>query len=324
MVTIYIFEKICQILYLIEIKLLKIIFYLIKWFIKGLIEIIITIPKYFIKGLIFIFKEKWKKEKFNKIIFILSIIVYLICIFIISRWIAQNIKLNYLSKDINTSTEIIEKEEENIIDESNKVISNEYVSFNLSNTNFIESDISDLKEKNSDVIGWIEVLGTKINYPFVQTVDNEYYLNHNINKKSTNVGWIFSDYRNDLKNFKRNSIIYAHNLTSGQLFGTLPNVLKDSWLKDSNNHYVKLSTNDANTIWQVISVYSIKPETYYIKTIFTDYDYNEFLYTIKKRSIYDFNYQYSLNDRILTLSTCDNTGKKRVVLHAKLVGIDFK
>lgn len=309
---------------MIELNIIKICIYLIKWFIKGLLEIIIFIPKYFIKGIIFIFKRKWKKEKFNTIIFILSITVYLICVFIVSKWIFQNIKLSYLSKDITSSTEIIKKYEENLTDNQNKVISNNYVSFNLSNTDFIDSNIDELKEKNSDVIGWIEVLGTKINYPFVQTTNNEYYLNHNINKKSTNVGWIFSDYRNDLTNFKRNSIIYAHNLTSGQLFGTLPNILKENWLDNNDYHYVKISTSTSNTIWQVVSVYTIKPETYYIKTIFTDYDYNEFLYTIKKRSIHNFNYEYSLNDKILTLSTCDNTGRKRVVLHAKLVGIDYK
>lgn len=319
--------------YLGLVSIFKVIFLSLYFFIRGLVEIIIFIPKYFIKGLIFIFTRKWKKEYFNKIIFSLSFVVYLICVFLISRWFFQNKKLLTLENDIKTSTTITEKVEQELTenenqdnseDENNSILSNERVSFNLTNLNFISANLEDLKNKNSDTVGWIQVLGTKIDYPFVQTDNNDYYLNHNFNKRTTNVGWVFGDYRNDMNNLKQNTIIYAHNLTSGQLFGTLPNTLKEQWFNDPNNHYVKLSTFDSDTIWQVISVYTIKPESYYIRTIFTDFEFNEFLHTIKQRSIFDFNYNYTLNDRILTLSTCDNTGKKRMVLHAKLVGIDYK
>ena len=119
----------------------------------------------------------------------------------------------------------------------------------------------------------------------------------------------------------------------------VPNHLKDAHYKAASklghgigykyahnydNHYVKLSTFDSDTIWQVVSVYTIKPESYYIRSIFSDYDFNEFLHTIKERSVFDFNYNYTLYDKILTLSTCDNGGKRRMVLHAKLVGILYK
>jgi len=300
-----------------------IVFNLLKWFFKGLFETIITLPKYFIKGIIFIFTRKWKKEKFNKIIFILSFIVYLICVFLTSRWIAQNIKLKYLEDDIINSTNIIEKVESEIEDE-NKIIENDRMSFNLTNQTFIDADLTELKQKNEEVIGWINVLGTKVDYPFVQTSDNEFYLNHNVNRRKTNIGWIFLDYRNDINNLDKNTIIYGHNLTSGGLFGTLPNTLNKKWFDNKDNHYVKISTNDSNSIWQVISVYKIEPETYYIKTKFEDDKYLEFLNIIKSRSIYNFEYVPSTNDKILTLSTCDNTGKRRMVLHAKLKGVQYK
>lgn len=311
------------------ISIFKLIFLLIKYFLKGLLEVVILIPKYFIKGIIFIFKRKWKKEYFNKIIFTLSFIVYLICVFLVSRWIFQNKKLSMLYNDIKNSTKIVEKfEEEKQKDDGaeldNPIISEERLSFNLSNVNFMNVDLNELKEKNSDTVGWIQVLGTKIDYPFVQTSNNDYYLSHNFNKRSSNLGWVFGDYRNEMVNFNRNTIIYAHNLNTGQFFGTLPDTLKDDWFNNYDNHYVKLSTFDSDTIWKVISVYTINPESYYIRTIFSDYDFNEFLYTIKERSVHDFDYNYTLRDKILTLSTCDNGGKKRMVLHAKLVGIDYK
>ena len=315
--------------YLGLISIFKLLFLILLCFFKGLIEVVLFIPKYFVKGVIFLFKRKWEKEHFNKIIFALSFSVYLICVFLISRWIFQNRKLTMLDKDIKDSTKIVEKIEEdkrNDADEelNNPIISSERSSFNLSNASFMSADLDELKEKNSDTVGWIKVLGTKIDYPFVQTTDNDYYLSHNFNKRFTNLGWVFGDYRNIWINFNRNTIIYALNLNRGQFFGTLLDTLKESWFNNYDNHYVKLSTFDSDTIWQVVSVYTIKPESYYIRSIFSDYDFNEFLHTIKERSVFDFNYNYTLYDKILTLSTCDNGGKRRMVLHAKLVGILYK
>ena len=50
----------------------------------------------------------------------------------------------------------------------------------------------------------------QINYPFVQTSDNDYYLNHSFNKKYNDAGWVFMDYRNNASNFDKNTILYAH------------------------------------------------------------------------------------------------------------------
>ena len=168
--------------YLGLISIFKLLFLILLCFFKGLIEVVLFIPKYFVKGVIFLFKRKWEKEHFNKIIFALSFSVYLICVFLISRWIFQNRKLTMLDKDIKDSTKIVEKIEEdkrNDADEelNNPIISSERASFNLSNASFMSADLDELKEKNSDTVGWIKVLGTKIDYPFVQTTDNDYYLN---------------------------------------------------------------------------------------------------------------------------------------------------
>ena len=62
----------------------------------------------------------------------------------------------------------------------------------------LEADFQNLKSINSDVVGWINVPGTKINYPFVQTDDNEYYLKHSLDKSSNKKGWVFMDFRNAL------------------------------------------------------------------------------------------------------------------------------
>ena len=72
--------------------------------------------------------------------------------------------------------------------------------------------------------------------------------------------------------------------------------------------------------YQVFSTYSIKPEDYYINTIYNnDDEFNEFLNKVKSRSNYNYNIEVNSNDKVLTLSGCIGDGKKRVVLHAKLI-----
>lgn len=74
-----------------------------------------------------------------------------------------------------------------------------------------------------------------------------------------------------------------------------------------------------NTLWQIFSVYKIKTETYYITTNFnSDNEYVEFLNTIKGRSLYNFNTNLNISDKILTLSTC-YSDTERTVVHARLI-----
>ena len=105
------------------------------------------------------------------------------------------------------------------------------------------------------------------------------------------------------------------------MFGSLKYVLESDWLNNLDNHIINFSTEKYNLIWQVFSVYTIAQEKYYIKTYFTNDDkYQEFLNTIKERSIYDFGTEVNTKDKIITLSTCqDELGINRVVLHAKLL-----
>ena len=84
---------------------------------------------------------------------------------------------------------------------------------------------------NSDVVGWIQVAGTNINYPIVQSNDNDFYLNHSFDKSINGAGWVFMDYRNNPSSFDKNTIIYAHSRVDGSMFHTLRNVVKESWFK---------------------------------------------------------------------------------------------
>ena len=109
------------------------------------------------------------------------------------------------------------------------------------------------------------------------------------------------------------------------MFSTLTWCLKDSWYTNVDNHYIKVSTPTSNTVWKIFSIYMIKTEVYYLKTYFeTEEEHQKFVDTIKGRSIYNFNEDISTEDKILTLSTCNNDSTKRIVIHAKMIKAEYK
>lgn len=210
----------------------------------------------------------------------------------------------------NENTEIIEQKEE--IPKDNPYW--DYIKMNLISVNF-----DDLLKINNETKGWIQVNGTNINYPFVQTSNNDYYLTHSYDKSYNQAGWVFMDYRNDTINYDKNTILYAHGMNNKTMFGSLRNILNSSWYNNTNNHIIKLSTPTENTLWQVFSVYHIETTNDYIQTEFTsDEEYQTFLDTLKGRSAVIFDTTLNTTDKILTLSTCYNKTDK-VVMHAKLI-----
>lgn len=186
-------------------------------------------------------------------------------------------------------------------------------------------DFNELLQKNPDTVAWVKVNGTNINYPVVQTSDNEYYLNHSYQKKKNSAGWIFGDYRNDFSNFSYNTIIYGHGRLDTTMFGSLKNILNSDWYSDKDNYVVKLSTPTENTLWQVFSVYTIEAESYYIRTEFnSSSEFLDFITTLKSRSQVEFSASVNESDKILTLSTCQDNYGRRVVMHAKLIKRDYR
>lgn len=183
-----------------------------------------------------------------------------------------------------------------------------------------EYDFDKLKEINTDIVGFIEVDNTNISYPVVKSSDNSYYLNHSYKKEKNNIGSIFLDYRNDLDNLSKNNIIYGHGRLDNTMFGSLNNLLDSSNVDSKESYYITLSTPKSIMTFKIFSVYTIPKEGYYIKTYFSSNKYfKEFLETIMKRSIYNFNTDVNTSDKILTLSTCKDNFGKRVVVHAKLL-----
>jgi len=181
-------------------------------------------------------------------------------------------------------------------------------------------DFDKLKEMNPDTVAYLKVLGTNIDYVIVKGKDNSYYLNYNFNKEYNVLGWPFADYRDRFDGSDKNIIIYGHNIKTGSMFGTLKNVLEKNWQENLDNRKITFITESEEAIFEVFSTYVIEPEIYYTTTNFNDdIEYQTFLNKINKRSNYDYKIDVNSSDTILTLSSCTNDGKKRVVLHAKKI-----
>lgn len=275
-------------------------------------------------------KEKNSSNK-NKnlvinIILIISILTAISSITIILNWFKDNEETNKIVEEISESVaveEVTDNENTELVnppsESESTSIPNDYWDF--IKLPLINVDFTELINTNKHTVGWINVNNTNINYPVVQTKNNEDYLDKAFDGTKNKAGWIFADYRNNMKNFDQNTIIYGHSRLNSTMFGTLFNVLNKSWYTNKYNHVIKFSTPYENTMWQVFSVYKIEPEVYYLTTNFaTDTGYTNFLTTLKSRSIYNFNVELSESDKIITLSTCsDAAGTGRIVLHAKLI-----
>lgn len=266
-----------------------------------------------------------KKRRLKKWVWQLFIIIFLITIIIsltnITVWHKENEATDKVVEEISNETTVIEQVDDDKTELVNqdKVTNKDNDYWYYIKTPLIDVDIQKLKAKNSDTIGWINVNNTNINYPFVQTNNNDYYLTHSFNKTVNKAGWIFLDYRNQSDFSNKNNIIYGHSRLNKTMFGSLHNALSSKWYNNKDNHIIRLSTEKENTMWQIFSVYKIKAESYYITTNFaSDNKYQDFLNTITSRSKHKFKVELSIEDKILTLSTC-YSDDERTVVHAKLI-----
>lgn len=247
--------------------------------------------------------KHYNKKKTN-IISIILLFIFIILLFYsgtkIVIWYMNNQNNKKISDEISKFITLDETKEDN---EGKYVI-----------------DFEKLKEKNSDVVAWLKVNGTNIETTVVKTTDNDYYLTHNFNKEYNSAGWIFADYKNKVDGTDKNLVIYGHNMRDNSMFGSLKWVINEDWYNNEDNKYITLVTENETQIYEVFSVYQIEEEDYYIQTNFnTEKEFSTFLETIKKRSKKDFNVDVNKEDNILTLSTCANNNKYRVVLHAKKI-----
>lgn len=271
-------------------------------------------------------RKHMKKRKITpKHIVALLLLIFFLTAFTISiinitKWILDSNTTNTQIEEIQnivTIEESSDNENTEIIEQEPKEESNPY--WDYIKMNLINVDFQELKSTNNQTVGWIQVNGTNINYPFVQANDNKYYLTHSFDKSHNTSGWVFLDYRNNIQTLDKNTILYAHGRIDKTMFGTLKNILNNDWLTNTDNYIIKLSTEYENSLWQIFSAYHIPTTSDYLQINFgNNEDFKNFANMLTERSQYNFNTTVNENDHILTLSTCYNSSEK-MVIHAKLI-----
>ena len=186
---------------------------------------------------------------------------------------------------------------------------------NVSNYLILEDDSYSVKEEivriNEDTIGWIKIENTNINYPIVKTDNNTFYLKHDYYKESNSAGWIFMDYRNNLDD--QNLVIYGHHRKDGIMFGDVDKLMKKKYY-DSNDGKILLVINGEAKYYQIFNVYDAKSNDNYADRNFDDFEAT--LKEFKERSKIDFDSNLEGVKQIVTLSTCHDNNRDRLVIQA--------
>lgn len=164
---------------------------------------------------------------------------------------------------------------------------------------------------------WIEVPNTNINYPVVQGKDNDFYLNHDFNKKESSSGAIFIDYKNDIDKDK-NIVIYGHNMKNKSMFQNLMKFKDEEFW--NNNNTIILTIDGKQYEYEIFSAYVNNVNNVEFKFDFrNDDEYLKYLQEIKEKSIFSRDTDIISNERIVTLSTCSyENDDARIIIHGRL------
>ena len=188
----------------------------------------------------------------------------------------------------------------------------------------IQPEFRALREEynNDDIVGYLKIPGTSIDYPVTHSGDNTYYLENDINKNASIAGWIFMDGENNIEKDDPNIVIYGHNMRKDIMFHSLR--YYQSWDYFNEHRYIIFNTIYENYVWEVFSFYRAEIDFPYIQVVFqSDGAFNKLAAEMKKRSMYDTGVEIKPGDHILTLSTCTNEAENtRFALNARRLSPD--
>lgn len=169
--------------------------------------------------------------------------------------------------------------------------------------NYVNSaNEEELKSINSDYKMWIQIENTNINYPVVQSSDNDYYLKHNFRKESNISGTVFVESANDIDNDK-NIILYGHNMRNGTMFNNITNYKEESFFNEDNK--INIIMNNTLYEYEVFSVYVKNVSEVNLAIGFASEDeFINYAYNEAEESLYKKDVDFSAEDNLITLVTC--------------------
>ncbi len=249
----------------------------------------------------------------DKFVKIFKKVLYIILFVLIICSALYIVKYYYDMYNSKKESHLLDDLPTNQIDENNVTNSTEELMYDA---NVIEKTdrmlkLENLQKENSDIIAWVEIPDTNINYPVLQGTDNDFYMNHNYKKNYTISGAIFLDKDYCWNPPSSNLLIYGHNMKNGTMF---QNLLKYKSANFYNNHpNIRFTTNTEDSTFEIIAVFESKVYYKSQKDVFKYYyfinannadEYNNYIQNIKSLSLYDTGKTAEYGDQLITLSTC--------------------
>lgn len=240
-------------------------------------------------------KSRHSKQtnKFKKLILIVLVFIFIIGIIYIGYYLYNR------NKDKKENTDILN----NIEIDSSKITSQKTEKM---------LKLEELQKENEEIIGWLEIEGTNINYPVLQTKDNDFYLKHNYKKEYSSSGSLFLDKDFDIVNGSSNYLIYGHRNKQGLMFEDLMKYAEEDFYKEHKT--IKFTTNKEDATYEILAVFYSRVYYKSEKNVFRYYyfvnannekEYTDFINEAKKASIYDTGVTAEYGEQLLTLSTCE-------------------
>lgn len=182
-------------------------------------------------------------------------------------------------------------------------------------------DFEGFRRQNEDVIGWIYIPGTPVDYPILRNPYDNYYLNHDFHGQPSAAGAIFVQAQTPEAFVSRHTIVYGHHLKDGQMFGWLPQYRMPEVRAEHPKIYLYVP-NRAFAV-TVYSVYECPDMSETYRVSYLDGQFREWIEMTKKERMYEISAVPGEGDRIVTLSTCAaQGGNRRFVVHGILEGGD--
>lgn len=186
-----------------------------------------------------------------------------------------------------------------------------------------------LKQENKDVVGWIQIDNTIINYPIMQSTDKDkdYYLTHNYKNEYSKYGSIYLYKDSNITDVNSNVIIYGHNMKDEQMFNTLLKYENQDFYNEHKT--IKIATEQEESVYEVVSVFKSRVFYQDEKDVFRYYNYtnfespetyNTYINNCKKIQLYDTGVSAEYGEQLITLITCEYSQENgRMVVVAKKI-----
>ena len=271
------------------------------------------------------------KKKSGDIYKIICIILLIILIGIVAVWgyriIVENRAnskyeeiqntVNSAAKQAETEAVIIETETEEETETETEEVQN---AFDIPEKNL---DWSSLYAENKDIYAWIYIPGTQVDYPVLQSAsDDTYYLNHNIDGSYGKPGCIYTEKINSKDFTNYNTVLYGHNMKSGEMFGCLHDYEDKTFFDE--NPYVYVYTEEKTYVYEIFAAYTttnahiLNTNDFSTQEGFADY-LDNVVYNKALTGNFRNDTRVTSDNRIITLSTCTSNSSKRWLVQAVLV-----